>query len=717
MKRIDWPKSLLSIPPMHLFTHSFLAESPRRKPGPNQNSGRDSGGPPPPPSFGDGNQRQPSQPKPGGGRPPRPPIQTFIFWFALLFALPLVIYMLGQHRQNEVQTLKQSVFEELLVAEGRHVKSATIVRDAGGVVRRVKGEYIPRSEDPDDPATILRYEVEVVWSDQLDKMIREHAREYDTEEVSDIWGNLLISILPILILVLIIYFIFSRQLRAAGKGALQFGKSRARMNSPTQEKVIFDDVAGCTEAKEEVAEIVEFLKAPERFHQIGGKIPKGVLMVGPPGTGKTLLARAIAGESGVPFFSISGSDFVEMFVGVGASRVRDMFQEGKRHAPCLIFIDEIDAVGRSRFTGIGGGHDEREQTLNALLSEMDGFESNSGIIVIAATNRPDVLDPALMRPGRFDRRVAVDLPDMEGRKKILEIHAAKVKMRKKTDLTVIAKGTPGFSGADLANLINEAALAAARDRKKEITLEYLEEARDKVRWGKERRSRKIDVDDKRVTAFHEAGHTLVGLLCDKAPPVHKVTIIPRGTAYLGATMNLPERDRYTVTRSEMEDQLAVLRGGRMAEKMVLSDITSGAGMDLRQATEIARRMVCEWGMSEKLGPLTYGSRSEHIYLGRDITRTEEYSEETAREIDSEIRSIIRNAEKRTEKILSENLDKLKKLGETLLEKETMSAEEIRLLLGFPPANNGENAEEETEETKETRKTRKTRKTMHTKGSS
>ena len=702
---------------MHLFTHSFLAESPRRKPGPNQNSGRDSGGPPPPPSFGDGNQRQPSQPKPGGGRPPRPPIQTFIFWFALLFALPLVIYMLGQHRQNEVQTLKQSVFEELLVAEGRHVKSATIVRDAGGVVRRVKGEYIPRSEDPDDPATILRYEVEVVWSDQLDKMIREHAREYDTEEVSDIWGNLLISILPILILVLIIYFIFSRQLRAAGKGALQFGKSRARMNSPTQEKVIFDDVAGCTEAKEEVAEIVEFLKAPERFHQIGGKIPKGVLMVGPPGTGKTLLARAIAGESGVPFFSISGSDFVEMFVGVGASRVRDMFQEGKRHAPCLIFIDEIDAVGRSRFTGIGGGHDEREQTLNALLSEMDGFESNSGIIVIAATNRPDVLDPALMRPGRFDRRVAVDLPDMEGRKKILEIHAAKVKMRKKTDLTVIAKGTPGFSGADLANLINEAALAAARDRKKEITLEYLEEARDKVRWGKERRSRKIDVDDKRVTAFHEAGHTLVGLLCDKAPPVHKVTIIPRGTAYLGATMNLPERDRYTVTRSEMEDQLAVLMGGRMAEKMVLSDITSGAGMDLRQATEIARRMVCEWGMSEKLGPLTYGSRSEHIYLGRDITRTEEYSEETAREIDSEIRSIIRNAEKRTEKILSENLDKLKKLGETLLEKETMSAEEIRLLLGFPPANNGENAEEETEETKETRKTRKTRKTMHTKGSS
>ncbi len=618
-------------------------------------------------------------------RPPRPPMQTFVFWFALLFALPLILYLVGQHRQNDVQKINQSAFEEILL-DGR-IKSVTRVRESGRGISAVRGKYIPLS-DADERPEALAYRAEVTYSDELDSMIRAHAQEYDTETVSDIWGSLLLSLLPILILVLLIYFLFSRQLRAAGKGALQFGKSRARMMSPTQEKVAFDDVAGCNEAKDEVAEIVEFLKAPERFKNIGGKIPKGVLMVGPPGTGKTLLARAIAGESGVPFFSISGSDFVEMFVGVGASRVRDMFEEGKRHAPCLIFIDEIDAVGRSRFSGIGGGHDEREQTLNALLSEMDGFESNSGIIVIAATNRPDVLDPALMRPGRFDRRIAVDLPDMEGRKKILQIHAAKVKMRKNTDLTVIAKGTPGFSGADLANLINEAALAAARGGKKQINLDDLEEARDKVRWGKERRSRKVDEKDKRITAFHEAGHTLVGLLCKNSAPVHKVTIIPRGTAYLGATMNLPERDRYTASRSELLDELAVLMGGRIAEKLIFSEITSGASMDLRQATEIARRMVCEWGMSEKLGPLSYGSRSEHIYLGRDITRSEDYSEQTAREIDREIREIVVGAESRTRELLTENREKLQLLGDTLLEKETMAADEIRKLLGFPPPEEG-----------------------------
>ncbi len=643
---------------------------------------------PPPPEEQPSEDKQQSSSKQNSdnskpnSRPPRPPLQTFAFWIVLLFALPLIIYLVGQQQYEDVETLTQSQFEKIL-RDGRVIK-ATVIRDAGrDSVQSIEGEYTPESTAEDPAGPILNYEVEVTYSEKLDELIREHADEYETETVTAIWTNLLISLLPILILVLLLYFLLSRHLRSAGKGALQFGKSKAKMISPTQEKVAFDDVAGCKEAKDEVAEVVEFLKAPERFQIIGGKIPKGVLMVGPPGTGKTLLARAIAGEAGVPFFSISGSDFVEMFVGVGASRVRDMFAEGKRNAPCLIFIDEIDAVGRSRFSGIGGGHDEREQTLNALLSEMDGFETNSGIIVIAATNRPDVLDPALMRPGRFDRRVAIDLPDMEGRKRILQIHSLKVKMSEDTDLSVIAKGTPGFSGADLANLINEAALAAARDRKEEITLADLEEARDKVRWGKERRSRSLDENDKRVTAFHEAGHTLVGLLCKNSTPVHKVTIIPRGTAYLGATMNLPERDRYMASRSEMEDQITVLMGGRIAEKLVLTDVTSGASMDLRQATEIARRMVCEWGMSEKIGPLSFGDRSEHIYVGRDITKTEEYSEETAREIDNEIRSILLRAEERTEKLLKENLDKLKKLGNTLLEQETMTANQIRQLLEFP----------------------------------
>jgi cell division protease FtsH len=625
----------------------------------------------------------PHAPPPPGTPPkkaPRPPMQTFVFWFILLFALPLTIYFLGQDKSQDADKLTQSGFEKIL-RDGR-VKKAVIVRESGSGIRYIKGQYLPpdTTEQNAEPATPVDFRTEVVYTEELDKLIRANCENYSTENVSDIWGSLLVSILPILILVALIYFLFSRQMQAAGRGALQFGKSRARLMSPTQEQVTFKDVAGCNEAKDEVSEIVAFLKAPERFQQIGGRIPKGVMMVGPPGTGKTLLARAIAGEAKVPFFSISGSDFVEMFVGVGASRVRDMFEEGKRHAPCIIFIDEIDAVGRSRFSGIGGGHDEREQTLNALLAEMDGFEANTGIIVIAATNRPDVLDPALMRPGRFDRRIAVDLPDMEGRTKILEIHAARVKMKEETDLKTIAKGTPGFSGADLANLINEAALAAARDDKKEIDLSDLEEARDKVRWGRERRSRKIDEHDKKITAFHEAGHTLIGLLTKNSTPVHKVTIIPRGTAYLGATMNLPEKDRYTQSLSEIQAELDVLMGGRLAERLVFDDITSGAAMDLRRATEIARRMVCEWGMSPKLGPLSYGNRSEHIYLGRDITRTEDYSEETAREIDQEIKRIISEAEDRAEKLLKENLEKLNTLGNTLLERETMSAEEICKLL-------------------------------------
>jgi len=643
----------------------------------------------------DSSGKQPPSPQPK--RPPRPPLQTFLFWLALLFVPVLFLYMFSTQQDKNVQELKQSEFEKILL--DNRVKTAILIREEGRGVQSVEGEYIPETAAEDNPET-LKYTADVVYSEKLDELIRDHAKERDNKTVSNIWGSLLMSILPILILVLLFYFLFARQLRAAGKGALQFGKSKARMMIPAEEKVSFQDVAGCKEAKDEMSEIVDFLKAPERFKTIGGKIPKGVMMVGPPGTGKTLLARAIAGEAGVPFFSISGSDFVEMFVGVGASRVRDMFEEGKKHSPCLIFIDELDAVGRSRFSGIGGGHDEREQTLNALLSEMDGFEPNSGIIVIAATNRPDVLDPALMRPGRFDRRVAVDLPDIDGRKKILEIHSQKVKMRKKTDLMTIAKGTPGFSGADLANLINEAALAAARQRKKTISLPDLEEARDKVRWGKERRSRKLDDNEKQITAYHESGHTLVGLLCKNAIPVHKVTIIPRGTAYLGATMNLPERDQYTTSRSEIKDHLAVLMGGRVAEKLMLSEITSGAAMDLRQATELARKMVCDWGMSEKLGPMTYGERSEHIYLGRDITRSEDYSEETARQIDQEIRNIIEEAAERTTKLLEQNKDRLETLSKTLLEKETMNADEIRKLLNLSETDEKDQKEKTETEKKE-----------------
>ncbi|OPZ28599.1 MAG: ATP-dependent zinc metalloprotease FtsH [Lentisphaerae bacterium ADurb.BinA184] len=633
-------------------------------------SPRDGDSPPPRPEF----------------RPGRPPVQTLILWALVLFALPLAIFFIGQQRKVETVDLSQSDFEKHL--EAGRVTEAVVVREPSLGIKEIQGRYVlPSVEAPHAPdAETVPFRADVVYTDRLDELLREHCPERESKTVSNVWGGVLVSVLPILVLVGVIYFLFSRQLKAAGRGALQFGKSRARLMTPSQEPVTFADIAGIDEAKEELQEVVDFLRAPQKFQKIGGRIPKGVLMVGPPGTGKTLLARAISGEAGVAFFSISGSDFVEMFVGVGASRVRDMFEEGKRHAPCLIFIDEIDAVGRSRFSGIGGGHDEREQTLNAMLAEMDGFEPNVGIIVLAATNRPDVLDPALMRPGRFDRRIVVDLPDMNGRLGILKIHAKKVKLDPAADLGQIAKGTPGFSGADLANLINEAALAAARGGKPMILQEDLEEARDKVRWGKERRSRAIDEKDRAVTAYHEAGHTIISLLCEHAPPLHKVTIIPRGISYLGATMSLPERDRYTMTHGELADELAVLMGGRLAEQMVFKDVTTGAAMDLRQATELARRMVCEWGMSPKLGPLAYGHREEHIYLGRDITRTEDYSEETAREIDQEIRAILAAAEHTAERLLGEHREALELLGRTLLERETMTAEEIVALVGIRPRN-------------------------------
>jgi cell division protease FtsH len=471
-------------------------------------------------------------------------------------------------------------------------------------------------------------------------------------------------------------------MQAGGNKALSFGKSRARLLSAQQKKATFKDVAGTDEAKEELQEIIEFLKDPQKFQKLGGRIPKGVLLVGPPGTGKTLLARAIAGEANVPFFSISGSDFVEMFVGVGASRVRDLFEQGKKNAPCIIFIDEIDAVGRHRGAGLGGGHDEREQTLNALLVEMDGFESNEGVILIAATNRPDVLDPALLRPGRFDRRVVVARPDVKGREEILRVHTRKVPIGDDVDLSIIARGTPGFSGADLANLVNEAALWAARQNRKFVMMQDFEMSKDKVLMGVERKSMILSDEEKKNTAYHEAGHALVAAMTPGADPVHKVTIIPRGMA-LGLTMQLPEDDKHTYTREYLEAMLAVLMGGRSAEEIFLGHITTGAGNDIERATDIARNMVCEWGMSE-LGPLAYGKKEEAIFLGREITQHRDYSEDTAIQIDKEVKRIVNGGYEKAKHLLSKNRDTLERIALALLEREVIDANEVKLLMEGKP---------------------------------
>src|SRR5213593_2154691 len=489
------------------------------------------------------------------------------------------------------------------------------------------------------------------------------------------WYAILLQWVPMLLFIGVWIF-FMRQMQGGGAKALSFGKARARLISEKQNKVTFQDVAGVDEAKEELREIIEFLKDPPKFQKLGGKIPKGVLLVGPPGTGKTLLAKAIAGEANVPFFSISGSDFVEMFVGVGASRVRDLFEQGKKHAPCIIFMDEIDAVGRHRGAGLGGGHDEREQTLNQLLVEMDGFETNEGVILIAATNRPDVLDPALLRPGRFDRQITVNLPDVKGREEILRVHAKKVKLAEGVDLAVVARGTPGYSGAELANVINEAALLAARRGLKGITLAELEEARDKVRWGKERRSLALSEKEKQNTAYHEAGHALLLELLPHTEPLHKVTIIPRGPS-LGSTMWLPEEDKYTNRKNELLAGLAVSMGGRVAEELAFGDVTNGARGDIKMATATARRMVCEWGMSEKLGMVEYGDHEDYVFLGRDISRARDYSEATAEEIDREVRKLLDEAYQRAKQILTANRDKLDIIAKALLEFETLDGSQIK----------------------------------------
>jgi cell division protease FtsH len=496
------------------------------------------------------------------------------------------------------------------------------------------------------------------------------------EEDSNFLASAIFSFLPILLFLLLLYFLFRQQIRMAGKGALNFGKSKARMLSREKNKITFKDVAGVEEAKEEVQEIVEFLRDPKKFQKLGGRIPKGVLMVGPPGTGKTLLARAIAGEADVPFFSISGSDFVEMFVGVGASRVRDMFEQGKKAAPCLIFIDEIDAVGRHRGHGLGGGHDEREQTLNALLVEMDGFDTQEGVIIIAATNRPDVLDPALLRPGRFDRQITVSLPDVKGREEILRVHSKKVKLADSVDLAVVARATPGFSGAELANVINEAALLAARRGLKGITLSELEEARDKVRWGRERRSLAMSETEKISTAWHEAGHALVNVMLEHTHPLHKVTIIPRGH-FLGATMYLPVGDKYSTQRKEALDLLAVTSAGRIAEELYTQDVSNGAAGDIKQMTRLSRKMVCEWGMSDRLGMVEYGEHEDYVFLARDMSRSRDYSESTAQEIDREVRRLVDEAYSRAKKIITDNRSSLEIIAKALLEYETLDAEQIK----------------------------------------
>jgi cell division protease FtsH len=509
--------------------------------------------------------------------------------------------------------------------------------------------------------------------------------QYKKQERESLLQSVLVSWLPMLVL-LVIFFMFMRNLQSGGGKAMSFGKSKAKLLNESSKKVTFDDVAGVEEAKDELDEIIQFLRDPKKFTRLGGRIPKGVLLMGPPGTGKTLLARGVAGEAGVPFYSISGSDFVEMFVGVGASRVRDLFEQGKKNAPCIIFIDEIDAVGRHRGAGLGGGHDEREQTLNQLLVEMDGFESNEGVILIAATNRPDVLDPALLRPGRFDRRVTVNRPDVRGREQILVVHTKKVPLAGNVDLEVLGRGTPGFSGADLENLVNEAALLAARRDRDVVMMDDFEASKDKVLMGAERRSMIISDSEKRTTAYHEAGHALVAQLLPNTDPVHKVTIIPRGRA-LGVTQQLPSEDRLSMTKDFAENRIAILMGGRVAEEIVFNQITTGAGQDIVMATQTARSMVCEWGMSEKLGPLAFGKKDEQVFLGRDISQQRDFSEQTAIEIDGEVRRIVTTGYDVATRLITDNLDKLTNLAEALLVRESLGREEVDLVvrgLELPP---------------------------------
>ncbi len=638
--------------------------------------------------------------RPNGNRPPNgAPEPNFNWRGVVLFVIAVGLiggaFLVNKGGQmgasNEVTWPK---FVEMLkngeIITDDPKQPVELVAQPGSANETLRARRKPTPETNGE-SQIVRTQVNLMYlGDNLYWTLNEYGIKPVQKEESNVVAGAILSFLPIILFVLVLYFLFRQQIRMAGKGALNFGKSKARMLSRDKNKITFKDVAGVEEAKEEVQEIVEFLRDPKKFQKLGGRIPKGVLMVGHPGTGKTLLARAIAGEADVPFFSISGSDFVEMFVGVGASRVRDMFEQGKKAAPCLIFIDEIDAVGRHRGHGLGGGHDEREQTLNALLVEMDGFDTQDGVIIIAATNRPDVLDPALLRPGRFDRQVTVNLPDVKGREEILRVHAKKVKLADSVDLAIIARGTPGFSGAELANVINEAALIAARKNLKAITNWELEEARDKVRWGRERRSLAMSEKEKTSTAWHEAGHALVSVLLENTDPLHKVTIIPRGRA-LGVTMSLPEGDQHSFHRKEALDVLAMTAAGRIAEELYTKDLSTGASGDIKQMTRLARKMVCEWGMSERLGMVEYGEHEDYVFLGRDINKARDYSEATAQDIDREVRRLVDEAYQRAKDLIMAHRDKIEAIAKALLEYETLDGSHVKDIIDTgemknPPSN-------------------------------
>jgi len=634
-------------------------------------------------------ENRPQKPDPRQGKQPPTPDPNFnwrgLILFAIAFALIGGALLIRGNGPGNMEEIQYPRFVRLLQDDQIAKDNLTLVVEDGRRVQELRGSYYKSVRQTDSGVEPTGEPIEFTttvsldYNQNLETVLNDAGIVPSIKSESNLWMQALFSFLPIFILLLILYFFFRQQIRMAGKGAMNFGKSKAKMMAREKNKITFKDVAGVEEAKDEVTELVEFLKDPKRFQKLGGRIPKGVLMVGPPGTGKTLLARAIAGEADVPFFSISGSDFVEMFVGVGASRVRDMFEQGKKSAPCLIFIDEIDAVGRHRGHGVGGGHDEREQTLNALLVEMDGFDTQEGVIIIAATNRPDVLDPALLRPGRFDRQITVNLPDVKGREEILRVHSKLVKVADGVDMAVLARGTPGYSGAELANVINEAALLAARKGLKAITMTELEDARDKVRWGKERRSLAISEKEKENTAYHEAGHAILLELLDHTEPLHKVTIIPRGPS-LGSTMWLPNEDKYNMRKNELLDALVVDMGGRVAEEIVFGDVTSGARGDIQMATNIARRMVCEWGMSEKLGMVEYGENDDYVFLGKGLSHSRNYSEATAQEIDREVRALCDRAYQRATEFITKHRDDLENIAKALIKYETLSGEQIREIM-------------------------------------
>jgi cell division protease FtsH len=630
-----------------------------------------------------GRKGRPPAGPPGSRRPPdgkkddfkwKKGTRTLIFWVFLLL-ISISVFQFYSRSKKEAVTITYTEFMHEL--DDSNIKKVTLVeKDIQGELKHA----ITKTEGK-NTQTFTKFNLHIPFDDpSLLTKLQDKGVDIDAKPASTNWSGIILTSLPWIILIVFWLFMI-RQMQGGPKGLFSFGKSRARLLSGDRPKVTFTDVAGAEEAKQDLREIIDFLKDPAKFQKLGGKIPKGALLLGAPGTGKTLLAKAVAGEAGVPFFSMSGSDFVEMFVGVGASRVRDLFDQGKRNAPCIIFIDEIDAVGRHRGAGLGGGHDEREQTLNQLLVEMDGFESNEGVILLAATNRPDVLDPALLRPGRFDRQIVVDTPDVKGREGIFKVHTRKIPLSSDVDLSILARGTPGLSGADLANIVNEAALLAARRNHDKVDMKDFEDAKDKVMMGTERRSLVISEEEKKLTAYHESGHALIGKLVPGSDPVHKMTIIPRGLA-LGVTHYLPVDEKHTHSKKYLETKLLHLMGGRVAEQLVFGELSTGAANDIERATNLARKMVCEWGMSEKLGPLTFGKKEEQIFLGREIATHRDYSEETAQEIDQEVKRIVEEAQKTATQLLTSNMNKLHLLANALLEREILDGEEIdRILKG------------------------------------